>query len=127
MLADDHAIVRQGIANLLRDEPDIEVVGAATDGQEAVDLANKLSPDLILMDTSMPKLNGIEATRIIHKEFPNISIIGLSMFEGADRAQAMRDAGASVYLSKSGPVEELLSAIRVCLPTSNTLSAKNSA
>jgi len=112
MLADDHVVVRQGIANLLSDEPDIEIVGTAADGQEAVDLAPKLLPDVILMDMSMPKLNGIDATRIIHNELPEIHIIGLSMFEEAEKAQEMRDAGARSYITKSGPAEELIKAIR---------------
>jgi PAS domain S-box-containing protein len=112
MLADDHAVVRQGIANLLGDEPDIEVIGQAADGQETVEMAARLLPHVILMDMSMPKLNGVEATRIIHNDWPDIRIIGLSMFEEADRAQAMRDAGAVDYMTKSGQPEELITAIR---------------
>ena len=101
--------------NLLSNEPDIEIVGLAADGQEAVDLAAKLLPNAILMDMSMPRVNGGEATRIIHNEYPEICIIGLSMFEEAETAQAMRDAGAVHYLSKSGPTEELINAIRTCV------------
>lgn len=112
MLADDHAVVRQGIANMLGNEPDIEVVGAAADGQEAVTLAHKLLPDVILMDISMPKLNGVEATRLIHNQFRDICVIGLSMFEEVERAQAMRDAGAVHYLTKSGAAEALVDAVR---------------
>jgi CheY-like chemotaxis protein/anti-sigma regulatory factor (Ser/Thr protein kinase) len=112
ILADDHSVVRQGLSTVLGSEADIEVVGLAANGQEAVDLARKLFPDVILMDISMPTLNGEEATRIILNEFPDICIIGLSMFEEAERAQAMRDAGASDYLTKSGPIEELVAAIR---------------
>lgn len=112
MLADDHAVVRQGIANMLGDEPDIEIVGAASDGQEAVSLAHQLLPDIILMDISMPKLNGVEATRIIHSEYREICVIGLSMFEEVERAQAMREAGAVHYVTKSGAAEALIAAIR---------------
>ena len=119
MLVDDHAVVRQGIANLLADEPDIEVIGEAADGQEAVELAARLLPDVILMDMSMPKLNGVEATRIIHNDWPEIRIIGLSMFEEADRAQAMRDAGAVDYMTKSGPAEALINVIRTSVQVSN--------
>jgi DNA-binding NarL/FixJ family response regulator len=112
MLADDHAVVRQGIANLIENEPDMEVVAEACDGQEAVALAAKLLPDVILMDLSMPKLNGVEATRIIHNDWPDIRIIGLSMFVEDDRSRAMRDAGAVNYVTKSGPAKNLIAAIR---------------
>jgi len=104
--------VRQGIQNLLNDEPDIEVVGQAADGHEAVSLASKLLPDVILMDMNMPKLNGVEATRIIHNKYSEIHIIGLSMFEESEKAQAMRDAGAASYLTKSGPAGDLIQAVR---------------
>ena len=123
MLADDHAVVRQGIANLLDDQADMEVIAEAADGQEAVDLAAKMLPDIILMDMSMPKLNGVEATRIIHNDWPGIRIIGLSMFEEADRAQAIRDAGAIDYITKSGPAEKLINAIRASTRESNKTTA----
>ena len=126
IIADDHAVVRQGIANLLSDQPDIEVVAQAADGQEAVTLAAKLLPDVILMDVGMPKLNGVEATRSIHNDWPQIRIIGLSMFEETDRSTAMRDAGAVNYLTKSGPAEELISALRTAVDRSQKQSvAKN--
>jgi PAS domain S-box-containing protein len=112
LLVDDHAVVRQGMANMLSDEEDFQIIGQAADGQEAVELAAKLIPEVILMDMSMPKLNGIEATRIIHNEFPEIRIIGLSMFEEAERAQAMREAGAVHYMTKSGASDALIAAIR---------------
>jgi PAS domain S-box-containing protein len=121
MLVDDHAVVRQGIANLLRDQPDIEVIGEAADGQEAVELAARLLPNVILMDVSIPKLDGVEATRIIHNDWPEIRIIGLSMFEEADRARAMRDAGAVDYITKSGPAEELIHVIRTSIRATNKL------
>jgi PAS domain S-box-containing protein len=125
MLADDHAIFRQGIATLLAVESGIEVIGEAADGQEAVDLAAKLQPDVILMDLSMPKLNGVEATRIIHNDWPEILIIGLSMFEEEERSRAIRDAGAVDYVTKSGPSEDLIKVIRTCIGASNKgLSAK---
>jgi CheY-like chemotaxis protein/anti-sigma regulatory factor (Ser/Thr protein kinase) len=112
LLADDHATMREGLARLLGEERDIEVVGQAADGQEAVRLAATLHPDVVLMDVSMPGLNGIEATRAIHDDSPDVRVIGLSMFEEAERAQAMRDAGADLYLTKSGPAADLLAAIR---------------
>jgi PAS domain S-box-containing protein len=112
MLVDDHTIVRQGMANLLGNEPDIEVVGQAADGQEAIEMASRVLPHVILMDTSMPKLNGVEATRKISNDWPEIRVIGLSMFEESERAKAMRDAGAADYITKSGPADNLLNAIR---------------
>jgi PAS domain S-box-containing protein len=112
VVADDHPIVRQGIVSLLANEPDMEVAGQAADGQEAVELAARLLPDVILMDVSMPKLDGVEATRTIHNEFPGICIVGLSMFEDIDRAQAMRDAGAVAYVTKSGPPNAIVNVIR---------------
>ncbi len=112
LLADDHAVVRQGIRLLLRDQPDIEVVGEAADGDQAVDSAHRLRPDVILMDYSMPRMSGVDATRAIHRELPGIRIIGLSMYEQLDRAAAMIDAGATGYITKSGPSEELLAAVR---------------
>ncbi len=122
MLADDHAVVRQGIANLIENEPDMEVVAEASNGQEAVELAAKLLPDVILMDLSMPKLNGVEATRIIHAERPDIRIIGLSMFDEDDRSKAMRDAGAVNYVTKSGPAKKLVQIIRKSVSADRTRS-----
>ncbi len=112
LLADDHALLRAGMTSLLSDEPDIEVVGEACDGQTAVELALDLQPDVILMDVTMPRLNGIEATRRIIARLPHARIIGLSMHEQESMAVAMRKAGANAYLSKDGRCERLMEAIR---------------
>jgi CheY-like chemotaxis protein len=112
LLADDHAVVREGLRRLLASEADIDIVGEAADGQEAADLAAALQPDVILMDLSMPRLDGIGATRAIHRVHPDIRIIGLSMFEDDSHAEVMRSAGAVDYLVKSGPPERLLATIR---------------
>jgi PAS domain S-box-containing protein len=112
LIADDHAVVREGLRLLLGHEPDMRVAGEAVDGQEVVALAASLDPDVILMDVSMPKINGVDATRAICRDHPAISVIGLSMFDDAERAEAMRDAGAVDYVSKSGSPHQLLSAIR---------------
>jgi CheY-like chemotaxis protein len=112
LLVDDHVLMRQGLSSLLEAENDLAVIGQASDGQEAIELARRLRPDVILMDASMPVMDGIEATRIIHAEQPDLCIIGLSMFEEDDRACAMIQAGAANYLTKSGRPEVLLSAIR---------------
>ncbi|MCE5278744.1 MAG: response regulator [Planctomycetaceae bacterium] len=112
VLVDDHIVMRQGMASLLREEPDMVIVGEASDGESAVSLVRELRPDVVLMDISMPGMNGIEATRILHAEFPNTRIIGLSMFEQDEQAKAMLEAGAAEYLTKSGPSDALVAAIR---------------
>jgi DNA-binding NarL/FixJ family response regulator/signal transduction histidine kinase len=112
LLADDHAVMREGMACLLREQPDIEIVGQASDGQEAVDLARQLKPDVVIMDVAMPHLDGLAATRLIMGEMPQVRVIGLSLHEAADMADAMRAAGAAAYLSKAGPADDLLAAIR---------------
>ena len=112
LIADDHALVREGVGKLIAQEPDMEVAGDAADGGEAVRLADSLRPDVILMDAQMPVLDGVEATAVIHRDRPEIRVIGLSMFEAAERAQAMREAGAVDYVTKSDPPGELVAAIR---------------
>ncbi|MEW6750532.1 MAG: PAS domain S-box protein [Candidatus Latescibacterota bacterium] len=112
LLVDDHVVMRQGLSLLLAVEPDMEVVGEASTGREAVHKAHQLNPDVVLMDFSMPDMDGAEATRLIHAGLPHIRIIGLSMYEEADRATAMLRAGAEAYLTKSGEPEALLGAIR---------------
>jgi PAS domain S-box-containing protein len=115
LLTDDHAVMREGLARLLGHEPDFEVVGQASDGQEAVELAGKLLPDVILMDIGMPHMNGLDATRVIHQRHPDIRIIGLSFYKEEERSKAMLDSGAVFYLTKSGPPAELKVAIRSCM------------
>jgi len=112
LIADDHAIVRQGLGSLLRGVPDIEIVGEAVDGQEAVEMARNLRPDVVIMDVSMPRLNGCEATRIISSELPGSRIVGLSMHLEPEIGHAMLKAGASAYLTKGGPTDALIAAIR---------------
>jgi len=115
LIVDDHAVMRQGLSTSLGQEPDIAIVGEAPDGKTALEKARSLKPDVILMDLGMPRMNGIEATRIIHSEFPKIRVIGLSMFEEKERANAMFEAGAVAYLSKSCSVDALTSTIRRCV------------
>ncbi len=115
-LVDDHIVMRQGLAGLLQAEPDMEIVGQASDGESAVNLIREIRPDVVLMDISMPGMNGIEATRIIHSELPEVRIIGLSMFEEGEQARAMREAGAVDYVTKSGRSEAVIAAIRSCAP-----------
>lgn len=112
LLADDHKILRQGLAGLLGEEPDIEVVGEAGDGLEAIAMAEKTQPDVVLMDVTMPHLDGIEATARITARLPHIRVIGLSMHEEKDLAAALRAAGAVAYLSKGGSSDLLITTIR---------------
>ena len=107
--------MREGLARLLAQEPDFEVVGEANDGGDAVNQAAILTPDVILMDISMPVVSGIDATRIIHEQQPDIRIIGLSLYTASERAKEILDAGATLYLSKSGPAADLTAAIRSCM------------
>jgi len=112
LLADDHVLVRQGLATLLAGAPDLQVVGEAADGEQAVEATRRLAPDVVLMDVSMPRLNGVDATRRIRAEWPAVRVIGLSVDETPLQAEAMRQAGATAYLGKDAPAEILLAAIR---------------
>jgi CheY-like chemotaxis protein len=112
LLVDDHPVMRQLISATLEEEADIAIIGEAADGKEAIDKARQLRPDLILMDLSMPVINGIEATRIIHSEFPHILIIGLSLYQEENRTAKMLEAGAATYVCKDELFEKLVAAIR---------------
>jgi len=114
LLADDHAILRQGLAQLLSRDPGILVVGEAADGEIAVKLARSLRPEVVLMDVSMPRMNGIDATRAIHAEFPEMIVIGLSLYAEPHRAEEMRKAGAAAYISKTEAAEVLVATIHTC-------------
>ena len=112
VLADDHAIVRHGLSRSFQSETDIDVVGQARDGHTAVEIVRELSPDIVVMDIGMPDLNGVEATRQIVKEMSRVKIIGLSMHSGDKYVREMFRAGASGYLLKDCPFEELVDAIK---------------
>jgi PAS domain S-box-containing protein len=112
LLADDHTIMRDGLAELISGHAGIHVVGMAANGQEAVALAAKVKPHIVLMDVSMPVMNGIDATRRIKESFPEMRIIGLTMHKDPDVHQAMINAGACACLSKSGFPNKLVETIR---------------
>jgi PAS domain S-box-containing protein len=116
LVADDHTVIRKGLVELLRKEKGLVIVGEAADGQEAVDQAHELNPDVVLMDVTMPRLNGIDATCIISAELPRIRVIGLSMHAEDDMASRMREAGVRRYLVKDGPIQDLVNAIREVCP-----------
>jgi DNA-binding NarL/FixJ family response regulator len=112
LVADDHKIFRQGIKKLLEEESDLQVVGEAADGREAVKKATELKPDVILMDIAMANLNGLEATKQIKKVLPSTKVIMLTMHKNEEYILQSFQAGASGYILKEGAVEELVSAIR---------------
>jgi len=112
LLADDHTLVRQGLRALLEREADIKVIGEATNGREVIKKAEMLRPDVIVMDVSMPRLNGIEATQKITADLPDVRVVVLSMHAGEDYVKGMLRAGASGYVLKDAPANDLLSAIR---------------
>jgi DNA-binding NarL/FixJ family response regulator len=124
LLADDHSMVRQALRNHIDQWPDIELVGEAADGDEAVRLADKLSPDVIVMDICMPRMNGIEATRLILQKHPSVCVIGLSFETGRDKQEALLKAGACTVLDKGTSSDRLHNIISqtvdryrgVCLP-----------
>jgi DNA-binding NarL/FixJ family response regulator len=112
LIADDHAIVRHGLSRSIEQEKDMEVVAHATQGHQAVELARELTPNVVLMDISMPDLNGIEATRQIGRESPETKVIGLSMHSAQRYVKEMFKAGARGYLLKECEFDELAEAIR---------------
>lgn len=112
ILADDHTILRHGLSKSLERQDDMEVVGQAKDGRSTIEMVKELQPDVVVMDISMPDLNGVEATRRIVKENPKVKVIGLSMYSSDKYIREMFRAGASGYLLKDCPFEELVEAVR---------------
>ncbi|MBU1010553.1 MAG: response regulator transcription factor [Bacteroidetes bacterium] len=112
LIADDHQLFREGLVNLLADTPDIEIVGQAPNGQEALVMAAKLMPDIVIMDIGMPILNGIEATGQLRKSHPQIRVIALSMHSEKSYVKEMLEAGASGYLFKNCTYHQLIEGIQ---------------
>ena len=112
LLAEDHIIVREGTRELLQREQDIEVVGEASDGEESVRLAEKLKPDVVIMDIAMPKLNGIEATKQIKKIVPTTAVLILTAYDNEQYIMALLEAGAAGYLLKNVRGKQLVDAVR---------------
>lgn len=112
LIADDHALVREGTRRILEREEDLEVVGEAADGEEAVALAERLAPDVAVIDIGMPRMNGIEATRRIKEEHPEIGVLVLSVHDDDPYVYAILEAGAAGYLLKDVRGAELVEAVR---------------
>jgi DNA-binding NarL/FixJ family response regulator len=112
LLADDHRIVREGLRLLLSDQPDVEVVGEAAHGREAVDLALRLEPDVVIMDFALPLIDGDVATRQIKEHLPRTRVIALSTYNEPEKIERMFRAGAEGYVLKTASSDELLAAIR---------------
>ncbi len=112
LIADDHRLLREGICALLKGEPDIIVVGEAEDGRTAVHLAHNLHPNVVLMDIGMPLLNGLEATRQIKREHPEINVLVLTVHDNEEYFRQVLEAGASGYILKRAAASELVAAIR---------------
>lgn len=111
LVVDDHVIVRNGLAQLLATTDEFELVGTAGDGREAVDLVGSLRPDVVLMDLSMPEMDGVEATHAITRRFPDTKIVILSSFSEHQRVLSALDAGAEGYVLKHADPEQILAAI----------------
>ena len=112
LVVDDHTIVRDGICALLGLAGDMEVVGEAANGREALEMVRKLMPDVVLMDMAMPVMGGLEATRRIHKEFPKVKVLALTQYDDKAYVFQVIEAGASGFISKTAASSELASGIR---------------
>ena len=122
LIAEDHTLIREGLRALLSSHPDLEVIGEAADGREAIRQAEKLSPALVLMDLSMPRMGGVEAIREIKKKWPNIKVLALTVNDSEEYVLAALQAGAEGYILKDCSHAELIQAIRDVLDGKRVLS-----
>jgi two-component system response regulator NreC len=112
LICEDHSIVRDGLRMLLESQPDLEVVGEASNGREAVAQARETRPDVVIMDVSMPELSGLEATRLIKSERPEVQVLVLTMYESDEYFFRALEAGASGYVLKKAATQDLITATR---------------
>ena len=124
LLAEDHAIVREGLRSMLEKQPDMEIVGETEDGRKAIELVKELMPDIVIMDISMPSLNGIDATRQITSEFPDVKVIALSIHANRRFVTDMLSAGAAGYILKECMFDELVRAIKAVVANGSYLGSK---
>jgi NarL family two-component system response regulator LiaR len=122
MLVDDHDMVRKGLSVYLQVKPDLELVGEASNGQEAVDVCERTQPDVVLMDLVMPEMDGASATKIIRKRWPHVQVIALTSFQERELVQEALRAGAISYLIKNVTGEDLAAAIRAAHVGRSTLA-----
>ncbi|UCD08017.1 MAG: response regulator transcription factor, partial [Dehalococcoidales bacterium] len=122
IVVDDHTVVRSGLGAVLDTSEGMELVGEAGDGEEAIRICENLQPDVILMDLQMPKMDGVEATRIIHERWPQIHIIALTSYKEKEYVEGVLKAGATSYLLKNVSAEELVSAINKVMMDQPSLS-----
>jgi DNA-binding NarL/FixJ family response regulator len=124
LIVDDHAFIRRGVQSILQSLPEWELCGEAGDGGEAIRLANELKPEVILMDVTMPGLNGIDATRIIRNALPQVKIVLLTLHESPEILRNGFRAGARGYLLKADAEQELLKALRIVVGDGTYISPK---
>lgn len=111
LVVDDHRIVREGIVNVLAGDPRLRIMGEAADGHEAIRVIERHQPDVVVMDVNMPRMNGVETTRVVHGRWPNLPVIGLSVQEDEATVRAMREAGAAAFIPKSGDFDRMVQTI----------------
>ena len=126
LMADDHALVRDGMRTLLKDVDDFSVVGEAADGHEVVKKVEELSPDIVTMDISMPNMNGLETIDVIHRRFPKTKILVLTMHENEEYAHRVYKSGAGGYMLKNSEKKEFIHAIRAVCKGEKFFSASGS-
>jgi DNA-binding NarL/FixJ family response regulator len=124
LIVDDHAFIRRGVESLLQPFPEWELCGEACNGNDAVNLVDQLHPEVVLMDVTMPGMNGIEATRVIRTAHPQVKIILLTLHESPEVLRSGFRAGANGYLLKGDAEEELMKALRVVIGDGSYISPK---